>query len=119
MDDRDPMEGDELRAIFNGFTEDEIDELQEPSNIFLDEVLEKFDCADLLPLVNRIIRLSSIKEVLGYIPYNMIPFDYEELQYLLIYHEEHNKKIAHESFKMRQQSKTQQSSLDNVEFSKK
>jgi hypothetical protein len=114
MDDRDPMEGDELRAIFNGYSEDELDEvLQEPNNAFLDEVIEKFDCEDLLPLAGRIIRLSSIKEALGYIPDNLIPVDYEELQYLLIYHEEQNKKMAYENWKMQQNNKRQQNNLDN------
>jgi hypothetical protein len=95
------MEGDEIKAEFNQTPEEEI---IEPSNPLLDDVLDFYQCDDLLPLAQRIIWLSSLKEVLGYIP-NYIPIDYEELRYLVALHEEQNKKMAYDSYKMNEESK--------------
>lgn len=91
----------------------------EPSNPFLEEIIEKYDCEDLLPLARRIIRLSSIKEVVGYIPNDIIPFDYEELEYLLILSDEQNKKIAFDAYQTKKKFDDEQSknsSLNSAEM---
>ncbi len=79
----------------------------------LEEVLDFYDCADLLPFAQRVIWLSSIKEALGYVP-RYIPIDYEELQALVILNEEQNKKISYENFRLRRESKRNAASLDNM-----
>lgn len=99
------MEGDEIRADFNTISEDII---EEPNNPLLDDILEFYHCEDLLPLAQRIIWLSSIKEVLGHIP-NEIPVDYEELRYLVALHEEQNKKSACDNYKLKKDSERMQS----------
>lgn len=100
MEDRNPMEGDEIRAIFNGENPDDI---EPPSNPMLDDVIDIFNCFDVLPLAHRIIWLSSVKEAVGYIP-DDIPIDYEELKYLVVLQEERDKKLSYENYKMRQDS---------------
>jgi hypothetical protein len=107
MEDRNPMEGDLLKAELNGIEDDEI---VQPDNSDLEYVLDFYDCDDLLPLANRIIWLASLKEVYGCIP-NDIPVDYEELKLLVILHDEQNKKMAFDNYKMKKQSDEQQSKI--------
>jgi hypothetical protein len=96
----DPESGEEVNAA--------------PDNPLLDEVLNFYDCYDLLPQAQRIIWLASLKEVCGIIPLN-IDVDYEELRLLVILNEEQNKKMAIENFKMRQESKRSAASLDSMQ----
>jgi hypothetical protein len=103
------MEGDEIRADFNSISEDII---EAPNNLLLDDVLDFYQCEDLLPLAQRIIWLSSIKEVLGSMP-DDIPIDYEELRYLVALHEEQNKKMAVDNYKLKKDSERIQSSSDD------
>ena len=96
---------------------DELDrDIEEPGNPLLEEILEFYNCEDLLPLARRIIWLSSVKEAVGYIP-NYIPMDYEELQCLIVLHDEQNKKMAYENYKMKKAADLQareQSKLDDA-----
>jgi hypothetical protein len=103
------MEGDELRAELNGIEEDEVEESENP---LLTEVLDFYDCSDLIPTAHRILRLSAIKEALGCIP-NDIPVDYEDLCHLLILQDEYNKKVGYENYKMKMESKRQQAELES------
>lgn len=84
-----PYEGDEIYEDFNPPPEGR--EKPEIENEFLDEVLEKYECWDLLPLAAHVAWLSSVKEALGTIPFNL---DYDTIRYLVILHEEAGKKHA-------------------------
>jgi len=75
-------------------------------------VIEKFDCEELLPLAKRIIRLSRIKEVVGYIPEHMIPYDYEELECLLILQEEQALKMEYDIWRSKKDSDRQQEEIE-------
>jgi hypothetical protein len=103
------MEGDELKAELSHLP---LDELVQPGNADLDYVIEFYGCEELLPLAYRIIWLSGLKEIFGVIP-NDIPIDYEEMLLLSVLHDERNKKMAYENWKMQQESKQAQSGSGN------
>ena len=103
MEGRDPMEGDEIRAAFAG---EDLDELIQPENELLNEVIDFFDCGDLLPFAYRVLWLSSVKEVMGYIP-DYIPIDYEELKSLVILQSERDRKVASDHYRMKKESDRQ------------
>lgn len=113
MEDRDPMEGDEIRALFNG---DDIDDIVQPENYMLTEILEhpSFEgCEELIPFANRILWLSAVKEAVGYIP-DYICMDYEELRGLVVLQEERDKKMAMENYKMRRETDRQRQSSSST-----
>ena len=72
--------------------------------------MEYYDCGDLLPFISRIFWLNSVREVLGHLP-DWINPTYEEVQALVILHDEMNKKQKKDALKMREDSKRQQRSM--------
>lgn len=104
------MEGDELRAEMGGIP---LDEIIQPGNSELEYVLEFYNCDELLPLANRIIWLSNLKEIFGAIP-NDISVDYEETLLLSVLLDERNKKVAYENWQMREESRSNNVGLDNA-----
>jgi hypothetical protein len=75
----------------------------EGRNRQLNEVLEFYDCYELLPYANHIIWLSSVKEVMGYIPFKI---EYDDIRLLIVLHEEMNKKQVKDSQDMQNESRT-------------
>ena len=121
------MENDEIRNDMSGIdtTQDDIvsitadnaieTELAEnvtPDNPLLGEVLDFYDCYDLMPLASRIIWLSSLNEAVGRIP-DDIDLDYDELRLLVVLQEEQNKKMAYDNYEIRQENKKQQANNVN------
>jgi hypothetical protein len=102
---RSPYQDDEIYAemnpqpviedLFVADTEEEI------SNVQLRQVLEFYDCYDLLPYANHILWLSTVKEAIGRIPFDL---GYEEICYLTLLSEEVSKKATFESQRMNQKS---------------
>jgi hypothetical protein len=92
FDDSDEEIPDELKGM-----------LEMPDNPLLQEVIERYDCEDLLPLAHRVIWLSSLKEACGCIP-NDIDVDYAEYRLLVVLGEEQSKKMAYENYKMRREN---------------
>jgi hypothetical protein len=90
-------------------TMDDISTNTTPDNPLLGEILDFYDCYDLMPLASRIIWLSSVKEAIGRIP-DDIDVDYDEIRYLVLLQEEQNKKLAYENYRMRQDNKKTQNS---------
>jgi hypothetical protein len=68
------------------------EELETPSPR-LDEILEKFNCEDLLPFCYRIIHLANVKEVLGMIP-KYYGVDEDDIAALIILKDESGKKMS-------------------------
>lgn len=109
-EDRDPLEYDEIRAELNNIN---LDEVEQPNNYLLDEVLDFYDCADLLPLAQRVIWLSAVKEACGIIP-QCIDVDCEELRLLVVLQEEQSKKVMYDTYRMKQESKRNAASIEQM-----
>ena len=88
---------------------DEIDEEEVPINEQVQEVLDFYDCADLLPFIERIVWLNTVKEALGYIPVSHFQLNYEEIVALTILIEENQKKMQHDNLNLRRESREAQS----------
>jgi hypothetical protein len=86
-----------------------LDEIEPPQNLILNEYLKKFKCEDLLDLAGRIMWLFQIKEVLGYIPFDF-KLTYDEIRYLIVLKEEQNKKISADTMKSRREAEAVRSS---------
>ena len=71
---------------------------QDLQNRDLEELLDFYDCHDLLPFASHIMWLASVKEAMGYIPFAL---DYFAIRCLVILQEEVNKKSAKDSMEMK------------------
>lgn len=118
-DEVDPYENDEIREEMNRFPED-LSGMLEPepepgqeefgsTNGYLNEVLDFYDCADLLPYANYILWLASLKEAIGYIPpdFNL---SYMDMRCLVVLREESGKKMMHDALEAREASRKSGSS---------
>jgi hypothetical protein len=74
----------------------------------LTEVIEFYDCADLLPYAYHIMWLAEAREALGYLPFSL---DYFDIRCLVILKEEVNKKQVRD---MQQSSREQESALSKA-----
>lgn len=79
------------------------DELRNPQ---LKEVLDFYDCYELLPYANHILWLSTVKEAVGRIPFNL---DYDDICCLVILTEEISKKATADSQKMNEKQQSLES----------
>ncbi len=91
--------------------DDEDDEEFDPDDLSagneqLGDVLTIFDCADLLPLANRVIWLANVKEALGYIP-EWFKLTYQEIKLLVILKEENSLKMACDSYQTKREQNAQ------------
>jgi hypothetical protein len=96
--DRDPYQYENMEL-----SEDEIDERLSEDNADseeLDELLEKRNCAELMPLVQRILWLGNVKEALGYIP-DSFSINYIEIKGLVLLKQEQNRKMAYDSWQLK------------------
>ena len=80
-----------------------------PVNDQLQEVLDFYDCGDLLPFVQRVVWLNTVREALGYIPVSHFQLNYEEIVALTILIEENQKKMQHDNLNLRRESREAQS----------
>lgn len=81
---------------------------EEIPNHQLQEVLNFYGCEDLLPYVNHITWLSQVKEVIGFIPFEI---GFEEIRALVILKQEISKKQVKD---MRQIKRDNETSLDRA-----
>jgi hypothetical protein len=88
--------------------EEEEDEDQGFQNKDLNDVLDFYDCHDLLPYASHIMWLSSVKSALGYIPFSL---DYFAIRCLVILKEEENKKTVKESRDLQQSTERASSGM--------
>lgn len=79
----------------------------------LNEVLDFYDCFDLLPLAQRILWLYHVKEALGYIP-PAFGLAYLDIQLLVILQDEQAKKVAHEQRKMKMEQRKMAASMPQM-----
>jgi hypothetical protein len=68
------------------------------------DVYGREECDDVMPFVQRIFWLSSVREALGWIP-NNFDLSYEEVLGLVWLQQESNKKLQYDNWKMSQESK--------------
>jgi hypothetical protein len=97
-----------MRASENAISEVEVEDLIEEEEERkenneipkgpLDTFLSFYDCYDLLPYAHHILQLASIKEVLGFLPFNL---DWEDIRALVILKEEQSRKSIKDSQEMR------------------
>jgi hypothetical protein len=66
----------------------------------LDEYLDFYNCADLLPFINRVLWLNGVREALGHIP-DWFELNREEIRSMVILREETSKKMQYDSNKSR------------------
>jgi len=66
----------------------------------LDEYLEFYDCADLMPFISRVLWLNGVREALGHIP-DWFELNREEIRGMVILREESSKKMQYDSNKSR------------------
>jgi hypothetical protein len=85
----------------NDFDNDDDSEIA-TDNQQLNEVLDFYDCYNLLPLADRIIWLAGVKEALSYIPRDF-GLTHLEIRLLVILHEEQNKKMSYDMYKSKQE----------------
>ena len=78
---------------------------EEFENRQLSEVLKFYDAHDLLLYANHICWLSSVKNAIGYIPFDL---DYDDIVNLVTLQDEINKKQVKDSQDMEERSKVQQ-----------
>ena len=83
-------------------SDEEVEVGEEISNPQLKEVLEFYDCYDLLPYANHILWLHTVKEAIGHIPFNL---DFEAICCLVVLTEEIGKKSTFESQKISQKNR--------------
>lgn len=98
--DQDPMANDPLRLEFSGTDPEDV---EGTPNQLLEDLVEKFECEEYLPFAYRLIWLSSVKEVLGYIP-DWFHLSYAEIRGLVILHDESAKKLAHDNWNQKQEA---------------
>lgn len=101
-DKRDPYFGDEIAVeMAGGDPDDETgllflgegdDDDENKVETRLDEVLRVYECEDLIPVANRILWLSAVREALGHIP-PAFDLTCEEIDGLVILQEELSKKM--------------------------
>lgn len=115
--DRSPYQDDEIYAEMNP-KPPELEDLYVPdseeeeiSNVQLRQVLDFYDCYDLLPYANHIIWLSTVKEAVGRIPFDL---SYADICFLTILAEEISKKATAESQRMNQKSSDLDSRVSRV-----
>ncbi|MDP4272613.1 MAG: hypothetical protein Q8909_21195 [Bacteroidota bacterium] len=107
------MGGSVGEPIENEYEEaDDTDEIT-TDNQQLDEVIEFYDCYNLIPLAQRVIWLSNVKEALGYIP-PAFELTHLEIKLLVVLQEEQSKKVAYNSYKMKQEQMRQMANMPNV-----
>ena len=94
--ERDPLSGDGIKTEMQGADPEEV----EVANEQLDELLDFFKCQDLLPLAERILWLSDVKEALGYIPENF-NLTYYEIFGLVLLGRERSLYESYEAYKAR------------------
>lgn len=87
---------------------DDNDAEEIPINEQVQEVLDFYDCADLLPFIERIVWLTTVKEALGYLPVSHFKLNYEEIRGLTILVEESNKKMQQDNLQMKRESRNVQ-----------
>ncbi len=108
-----PYKDDEIYAEMNPSLEIEDttlerdEEEEEIKNVQLKEVLEFYDCYDLLHYANHLIWLHTVKEAIGYIPFSL---GYEDICCLVVLSEEISKKATMESQRMAEKSRSVESS---------
>jgi hypothetical protein len=95
--DDNPYQYDE---IYNELMEREVPD--PPEDTRLNETLDIYDCAYLIPYVHRVMRLAQVKEALGWMPpsYNLSQLD---IDCLVILKEEQDKRTVFEQNQQRKQ----------------
>jgi hypothetical protein len=98
---KDKAEDSESSSTSEGEDENVPPEIPSSTNRDLEELLTFYECHDLLPYAQHIMWLASVKEALGYIPFNL---DYFTIRCLTVLQEEVNKKSVKDSQEMRSKS---------------
>jgi hypothetical protein len=70
-------------------------------NADVEEIIRIYDCEDLFDYAKHIMWLGALKDIVGYVPFEL---EWDDLSALTILHEEQGRKMAYDTWQQKKQN---------------